>query len=79
VPTDERAPTQPLRLTENSAQDGLPAISPDGKWIAFVSDVGGRWRIWVVPLDGGEPPLPIAEIRGTLLNWLEHSIQWVAN
>ena len=41
-------------LTTNSAQDGLPTVSPDGKWVAFASDRGGYRRIWVTPLDGGD-------------------------
>jgi len=37
------------------SQDGLPTISPDGNWVAFVSDRDGKWGIWVVPRTGGEP------------------------
>ena len=33
--------------------DGLPTVSPDGAWVAFVSDRDGHWGIWVVPLSGG--------------------------
>jgi hypothetical protein len=36
-------------------QDGLPAVSPDGAWVAFVSDRDGKWGIWAVPRAGGEP------------------------
>jgi hypothetical protein len=36
-------------------QDGLPTVSPDGNWVAFVSDRDGSWGIWVVPRSGGEP------------------------
>jgi eukaryotic-like serine/threonine-protein kinase len=67
------------RLTSRPFQDGLPAISPDGKYVAFVSDQGNRWRIWVVPLDGSAKPLPVADIRGSLTNWLEHGIQWITD
>jgi serine/threonine-protein kinase len=67
------------RLTRSLFQDGLPTISPDGKYVAFVSDQGNRWRIWVVPLDGSATPLPIADIRGSLTNWLEHGIQWITD
>jgi len=40
------------RLTNNSAQDGLPAWSPDRKSIAFVSNRGDVWAIWVMNTDG---------------------------
>ena len=35
------------RLTNNMAHDGLPKWSPDGKSIAFVSDQGGGWAVWI--------------------------------
>jgi serine/threonine-protein kinase len=66
-----------VRLTNDPAQDGLPTISPDGKYVAFASDRGGSWRIWVMPLDGSSAALPIGNIEGQLTNWLEHAIQWV--
>jgi hypothetical protein len=37
------------------SQDGLPTVSPDGQWVAFVSDRDGKWGVWVVPRHGGEP------------------------
>lgn len=38
-----------------NSQDGLPTVSPDGSWVAFVSDRDGLWGIWVVPREGGTP------------------------
>ncbi len=35
-----------------SSQDGLGTFSPDGKLVAFVSNRGGGWAIWVVRTDG---------------------------
>ncbi|MCC6166571.1 MAG: protein kinase [Caldilineaceae bacterium] len=64
------------RLTDHPAQDGLPAISPDGQYVAFMSDRDGYWRIWFVPVEGGEAQ-PLGRISGELPKWLEHAIQWV--
>ncbi len=70
-----------VQLTNDSAQDGLPALSPDGNTILFASDRGGNWQLWTIglaesELSGGEAHL-LMPIQGTFLRWLEHSIQWV--
>ena len=35
------------RLTETPAVENMPRFSPDGKWIAYVSDETGRAEVWV--------------------------------
>lgn len=65
-----------LQLTNHPAQDGLPTISPDGRWVAFASDRDGTWTIWEVPLAGGSEQV-VMPMQGVLNNWLEHAIQWV--
>jgi eukaryotic-like serine/threonine-protein kinase len=65
------------RLTNHPAQDGLPTISPDGRWVAFATDRTGRWEIWQVALNGSSEPQPVMPIQGVLDSWLEHAIQWV--
>ncbi len=47
--TDGVAVTQ---LTSDPASDVQPALSPDGKRIAFASDRTGDWDIWVINIDG---------------------------
>lgn len=42
------------RLTDNPANDGLPVWSPDGKWLAFVSDRSGQWSVWLLHVSSGE-------------------------
>jgi hypothetical protein len=37
-----------------SSSDGVPAISPDGQWVAFASDREGAWAIYVAPASGGQ-------------------------
>ena len=59
VPT---AGGRPSPFTADEARDAEPVWSPDGRWIAFLSDRGGRRRgrkraamqLWVMPADGGE-------------------------
>ena len=40
------------RLTDDAAQDIVPRCSPDGRWIAFLSDRAGKYEIWKVRPDG---------------------------
>ena len=65
-----------LRITDNPAQDVSPTVSPDGTTIAFLSDRDGAWKIWIVPIDGGEP-VALTRIRGGMEQWFDHSLQWV--
>ncbi len=43
------------QLTSDPASDIHPVISPDGTRLAFASDRGGNWDIWVMPIAGGQP------------------------
>lgn len=42
------------RLTDDPAQDVMPSVSPDGRFVAFSSDRNGSWDIFIMPLDGGK-------------------------
>src|SRR6186997_2982856 len=44
------------QLTSDKASDTQPTVSPDGKWIAFVSKRGddAESQIYVIAIDGGE-------------------------
>ena len=43
-----------VRLTHGPARSFAPAISPDGKWIAYVSNARGPTDVWVQFVAGGE-------------------------
>ncbi len=47
--------SNPTNLTNNPADDRLPAISPDRKHIAFVSDRDGNNNIYIMNIDGMNP------------------------
>jgi serine/threonine protein kinase/Tol biopolymer transport system component len=53
-----RSPNQNVqihRLTDAVGLEESPALSPDGKTVAFVADVGGKRQIWIRLLAGGTP------------------------
>lgn len=66
----------PVKLTDNSAQDGLATWSPDGQHIAFLTNRNGPWEIWVMNADGSNPRRLFA-LQGDLgPEWTEERISW---
>ncbi|MBI3716028.1 MAG: PD40 domain-containing protein [Betaproteobacteria bacterium] len=43
------------RLTTHASEETNPAISPDGRWLAFSARYEGPQEIYVMPLAGGAP------------------------
>jgi len=41
-----------LRLTQNEADDGSPAVSPNGKWILYTSNQPGSYQVYRMDLKG---------------------------
>ena len=41
------------QLTSDPANDVMPALSPDGHWVAFASDRGGTWDLYAKDVYGG--------------------------
>lgn len=74
---------QGVRNLSNSptSNDGLPTISPDENWVAFISDRGGHWAIWVAPTAGG-PAQKLFDLPsdtpwgGDAHVWMNERISW---
>jgi len=52
---ENSSPVALKRLTDFVGMEEFPALSPDGKSVAFTADVGGRRQVWVRLLAGGTP------------------------
>jgi eukaryotic-like serine/threonine-protein kinase len=48
-------PVEFQRLTDDVGINESPAISPDGKTVAFVATVNGKQQVWIRLLTGGAP------------------------
>ncbi|HHS12580.1 MAG TPA: CHAT domain-containing protein [bacterium] len=49
----EPAEREPIQVTTHPDPDYGPAVSPDGRWLAFVSERSGNPDIWIKPLPTG--------------------------
>lgn len=73
-------------LMDSSAEKLRPYWSPDGKYIAFMSDRSGSMAIWAVPMNDqgqaiGQPRVLNQMQFGNLLSWSETGIyytEWIA-
>ena len=59
-------------------QIGRPTWSPDGKSVAFISNMSGRNNLWTVPAEGGWPvQLTVSDQRQTSPAWSPDG-KWIA-
>ena len=68
----EKGYTKNLTGTSN-AHERLAAWSPDGRWIAYVSDQTGEEQVWMIDHQGEEPARQLTDDPRGRLNGLEWS------
>ena len=82
ISSKPNAQVEPRSLTIEklfmTRQVGRPTWSPDGKRVAFISNMSGRNNIWVVPAEGGFPTqLTVSDQRQTAATWSPDG-KWIA-
>ena len=69
--------SEPLQLTDDPAQDGLPTWSPDGEWLAFLSNRGSEWAVWAVRPEDGREPVRLFGLEGSPgAEWVGERMVW---
>ena len=62
------------QITDGSARDQSPEYSPDGRWIAFISDRSGREELYIASSDGSGEAQKITD-----LDALKFGFSWSPN
>ena len=62
-----RGPVEPLVATR--FDEWFPAVSPDGRWLAFVSNQSGKNEVYARPLDGKGEQVQVSMDGGTEPVW----------
>ena len=60
---------EPQSFFQSRSDETLPAFSPDGDWLAYVSDESGRQQVYVQPFPGPGPRYPISTEGGSEPVW----------
>jgi hypothetical protein len=75
--TDSDAPVvgEPQLILDNPGNDFGAVFSPDGKWIAYLSDESGRYEIWVRPFPGPGRATRVSVNGGVYPSWSDKGDQ----
>ena len=52
------------RYLQTPFEEKEPVFSPDGHWVAYVSDASGQNEVYVQPFEGGGQRVQISSRRG---------------
>jgi Tol biopolymer transport system component len=60
-------------LVASKFNEAFPSVSPDGKWVAFVSDQSGQQEVYVRPLNGEGDQVQVSLAGGGEPVWARNS------
>ena len=59
----------PVPFLETDFMETFPSLSPDGRWVAYLSDSSGDRRVYLQPFPAGGQVVPVSEGPGTEPVW----------
>jgi serine/threonine-protein kinase len=66
---DSPRPQTPRAVLRTRANEGAPAFSPDGRWLAYITDELGPWDVWVQPFPSLQGRWQISKGNGGYIFW----------
>jgi Tol biopolymer transport system component len=60
---------KPIPFLQSSFHEGLPVPSPDGRYLAYISDESGRFEVYIRQFPNGENKVQISVNGGTYPRW----------
>lgn len=72
IPLDDKATVQPILRTASVEGITGATLSPDGRWLAYTSNVTGRLELWVQPYPGPGDPVRVSANGGADPVWAKN-------
>jgi Tol biopolymer transport system component len=66
---DLKGDRKPQPLEQSAFNEGSPAVSPDGRWMAYVSDESGHNEVYVRPFPAGGAHVQVSSDGGDDPRW----------
>ncbi len=60
---------KPFPIVATQFAEFLPTISPDGKWMAYVSNETSLYQVYLTPFPGGGPKWQVSTAGGAIPRW----------
>jgi serine/threonine protein kinase len=60
---------KPFPIVQSTFEERYPAVSPDGKWLAYQSNESGRWEVYITAFPGGGAKWQVSGVGGASPKW----------